>query len=92
MTRSELISQLASAYPHLYQRDIERVVEILLGEISTALEEGRRVEIRGFGSFSIRKRDARTARNPKTGESVKVTERNSIYFRMGKELQERINQ
>lgn len=92
MTRSELISQLASAYPHLYHRDIERVVEILLNEVCDALSEGRRVEIRGFGSFSIRKREPRVARNPKTGESVSVNERHSIYFRMGKELQERINQ
>lgn len=70
---------------------MELLVNTVLGEISTALVDGRRVELRGFGAFSIRKRDARKARNPKTGKEVQIGERMAIYFRTGKELRERIN-
>ena len=91
MTKSELIQRLAKQYPHLYQRDIELLVNTVLGEISTALAEGNRVELRGFGAFSVRKRDARAARNPKNGAIVNIGSRQAIYFRTGKELRERIN-
>lgn len=91
MKKSELVQKLAKRFPHLYQRDVELLVNTLLGEISTALVDGRRVELRGFGAFSIRKRDARKARNPKTGKEVQIGERMAIYFRTGKELRERIN-
>ena len=91
MTKSELIQRLAKRYPHLYQRDIEVLVNTMLGEISGALAEGNRVELRGFGAFSVRQRDARSARNPKNGDIVKIGVRHAIYFRTGKELRERIN-
>lgn len=90
MTKSELIQRLAKRYPHLYQRDIEVLVNTMFGEITKALVEGNRVELRGFGAFSIRERDPRAARNPKNGASVKVGKRRAIYFRTGKELRERI--
>jgi len=92
MTKSELIQRLAQKYPQLYQRDIEVLVNTVLGEISKALAEGSRVELRGFGAFSIRVREPRAARNPKNGEIVNITERRAIYFRTGKELRDRINQ
>jgi len=91
MTKSELIARLARKFPNLFQREVELVVELILGEISQSLISGGRVELRGFGAFSVRKRDARTARNPKNGDEVKIGERNAIYFRTGKELRERIN-
>lgn len=91
MTKSELVLKMAKRYPHLYQRDIETLVNTVLGSISDALVEGGRVELRGFGAFSIRKRDARKARNPKNGAEVQIGERYAIYFRTGKELRERIN-
>ncbi len=91
MTKSELILRLSKRFPHLYQRDIERIVATVLGEISSTLKGGGRVELRGFGAFSIRKRDARKARNPKNGQEVQIGERFAIYFRTGKELREKIN-
>lgn len=91
MTKSELIQRLSQKYPHLYQRDIEVLVNTILNEISGALAEGSRVELRGFGAFSVRERDPRTARNPKNGEVVTIGTRHAIYFRTGKELRERIN-
>lgn len=91
MTKSELIQRLSAKYPHLYQRDIEVLVGTILNEISTALAQGNRVELRGFGAFSVRKRDPRVARNPKNGELVNIGQRHAIYFRTGKELRERIN-
>lgn len=91
MTKSDLIQRLAKKYPHLYLRDIEKLVNTVFGEIGTALCDGRRVELRGFGAFSVRERTARTARNPRTGEKVSVGTRFSPYFRMGKELRERLN-
>lgn len=91
MKKSELVQKLAKRFPHLYQRDVELLVNTVLGEIASALVTGRRVELRGFGAFSIRKREARKARNPKTGNEVLIGERNAIYFRTGKELRERIN-
>jgi integration host factor subunit beta len=90
MTKSELIQRLAKRYPHLYQRDIEVLVNTMFDEITGALASGNRVELRGFGAFSVRKREARAARNPKNGTMVDVGERHAIYFRTGKELRERI--
>jgi len=91
MTKSELIAMLSKKYPDFYQRDIEKIVNSILGEIVASLKSGGRVELRGFGAFSVRKREARVARNPKNGKEVKVGERYAIYFRTGKELREKIN-
>jgi integration host factor subunit beta len=91
MTKSELILRLSKKYPHLYQRDIETLVNTVFDNISDTLIDGGRVELRGFGAFSVRKREARKARNPKNGQEVYIGERFAIYFRTGKELRERIN-
>lgn len=91
MTKSELILRLTKRYPHLYQRDIETLVNTVLDGIADALVAGDRVELRGFGAFSIRKREARKARNPKNGAEVFIGERHAIYFRTGKELRDRVN-
>ena len=90
MTKSELIQRLAKRYPRLMQKDIEQLVNTFLSEISDALCSAGRVELRGFGAFSVRKREPRKARNPKNGAEVKVGTRHSIYFRTGKELREEI--
>jgi len=90
MTKSELIQRLAKRFPKLMQREIEQLVNTFLGEISNALCSDGRVELRGFGAFSVRKRDPRKARNPKNGAEVKVGTRHSIYFRTGKELRDQI--
>lgn len=90
MTKSELIQRLSKRYPHLYQRDIEVLVNTMFEEITNALGAGNRVELRGFGAFSVREREARAARNPKNGAMVKVGKRHAIYFRTGKELRERV--
>ncbi|NKD55992.1 integration host factor subunit beta [Haematospirillum sp. H1815] len=91
MTKSELIARLAERNPHLYQRDIERIVSTIFDEISSALANGDRVELRGFGAFSIKKRDARLGRNPRTGASVEVSEKAVPYFKTGKQLRELLN-
>ena len=91
MTKSELITSLSRKFPDLYQRDVEKIVNSILGEIVETLKKGGRVELRGFGAFSVRKRDARTARNPKNGAEVTIGERFAIYFRTGKELREKLN-
>lgn len=91
MTKSELIQRLSKRFPHLFQRDIELLVGTILEEISTSLMHNGRVELRGFGAFSVRKREARVARNPKNGQEVSIGERYAIYFRTGKELRDRIN-
>lgn len=91
MTKSELVQKLAKLYPNLYQRDLEKLVNTILDTISQKLVEGGRVELRGFGAFSVRKREARRARNPKNGKEVMIGERFAIYFRTGKELRERIS-
>lgn len=91
MTKSELIIRLTKRFPHLYHRDIETLVSSVLDGISNSLVEGNRVELRGFGAFSVRKREARKARNPKNGAEVHIGERHAIYFRTGKELRERVN-
>ncbi len=91
MTKSELIMTLAEKNPHLYQRDVERIVATVLEEISAALSRGDRVELRGFGAFSVKRRGPRVGRNPRTGESVNVSEKCVPYFKTGKELRERLN-
>ncbi len=91
MTKSELILRLAEQNPHLYQRDIERIVSTIFDEISAALARGDRVELRGFGAFSVKERAARQGRNPRTGESVSVPEKHIPFFKSGKRLRERVN-
>ncbi|PCI86176.1 MAG: integration host factor subunit beta [Hyphomicrobiales bacterium] len=91
MIKSELIQKLADANPHLYQRDIERIVNKIFDEITEALSRGDRVELRGFGAFSIKHRKARTGRNPRTGEVVQVDEKYVPFFKTGKELRDRLN-
>lgn len=91
MIRSELVSAVAEANPHLTVRDVERVVATIFDSITDALASGRRVELRGFGAFSTRARDARVGRNPRTGEAVPVDAKKVPYFKPGKELRERLN-
>ena len=91
MTKSELINKLSIKNPSLPQPDLERVVNTVFEEITSTLVEGGRVELRGFGAFSVRERAARTGRNPRTGESVEVPSKRVPFFKMGKELKERIN-
>ncbi len=91
MIKSELIQRLSEANPHLYQRDIERIVGTIFDEIAAALQRGDRVELRGFGAFSVKRRPARIGRNPRTGERVDVAEKHVPFFKSGKELRERLN-
>ena len=92
MTKSDLIKRLADANPHLTQRDIEKIVSTVFDEVTEALARRDRVELRGFGAFSVRERDARTGRNPRTGAEVKVPDKVVPYFKTGKELRERLNE
>jgi integration host factor subunit beta len=92
MTKSELILRLAEKNPHLYQRDVERIVSTVFEEISAALANGNRVELRGFGAFSVKNRDARTGRNPRTGETVRVARKSVPFFKVGKDLRIRLNE
>jgi integration host factor subunit beta len=91
MTKSELIQHLADANPHLYQRDVERIVTTIFDEVTTALANGDRVELRGFGAFSIKKRGSRIGRNPRSGEVVNVAAKRLPYFKTGKQLREKLN-
>ncbi|MEI6987309.1 MAG: integration host factor subunit beta [Rhodospirillaceae bacterium] len=91
MTKSELILRLSERNPHLMQRDIEKIVCTIFDGITEALARGDRVELRGFGAFSVKQRDARTGRNPRTGEAVSITEKLIPFFKTGKQLRERIN-
>ncbi len=91
MIKSELIDKLAEANPHLYHRDVERVVNTVLDDITEALARGERVELRGFGAFSVRHRPSRVGRNPRTGDSVAVKEKHVPFFKTGKELRERVD-
>lgn len=91
MTKSELIAKLANENPHLFQRDVERIVTTIFDEITNALAQGDRVELRGFGAFSIKERGSRVGRNPRTGEAVDVGEKFIPYFKTGKQLRERLN-
>lgn len=91
MTKSELIQMLAERNPHLYMRDVEKIVDTIFEEITTALAKGDRVELRGFGAFSVKERESRVGRNPRTGESVKVNAKRLPFFKTGKALRERLN-
>ncbi len=91
MIRSELIQRISEENPHLFQRDVERIVNTVFEEIINAMARGDRVELRGFGAFSVKKRDARTGRNPRTGDSVSVEEKHVPFFKTGKLLRDRLN-
>lgn len=91
MIKSELIQKIADRNPHLYQRDIENIVNTILGEITDALARSDRVELRGFGAFSVKNRQPRLGRNPRTGEKVEVDEKWVPFFKTGKELRDRLN-
>lgn len=91
MIRSELVQKIADDNPHLYQRDVEKIVSTVFEEIIDAISGGSRVELRGFGAFSVKKRDARTGRNPRTGASVQVDEKHVPFFKTGKLLRDRLN-
>ncbi|SUO92570.1 integration host factor subunit beta [Suttonella indologenes] len=92
MTKSELIERLSLKHPQLKAQDVEETIKLIIEKVCQSLEKGDRVEIRGFGSFSLHYREARTGRNPKTGESVKVPAKSIPYFRAGKELRERVDE
>ena len=91
MIKSELINKIADANPHLYHRDVERIVSTIFEEVTGALSRGDRVELRGFGAFSVKQRAARTGRNPRTGDQVEVGAKSIPYFKTGKELRDRLN-
>ena len=91
MIRSELVQKIADENPHLYQKDVERIVGTIFDEIINAMAAGDRVELRGFGAFSVKKRKARLGRNPRTGEAVDVGEKHVAFFKTGKLLRDRLN-
>ncbi len=91
MIKSELVQRIADRNPHLYLRDVEKIVNAILDEITSALARGDRVELRGFGAFSVKHRDARVGRNPRTGAHVSVDEKAVPFFKTGKEMRERLN-
>jgi integration host factor subunit beta len=91
MIKSELMARIAAANPHLYQRDVERIVVTIFEQIACALESGNRVELRGFGAFSVKERPSRTGRNPRTGAAVFVDRKFIPFFKTGKEMRERLN-
>lgn len=92
MIKSELVQRIAERNPHLYVRDVENIVNAILDEITDALARGDRVELRGFGAFSVKRRDARVGRNPRTGAHVAVEQKAVPYFKTGKEMRERLNE
>jgi integration host factor subunit beta len=91
MIKSELVLRLAQRYPHLFHRDVERIVCTVLDEISAALADGKRVELRGFGVFTVKVRSPRAGRNPRTGQAVRIGVKRSPFFRTGKDLRARLN-
>ena len=91
MIKSDLIKRISSQNPHLYDRDVEKVVNAIFDEMVGALRRGDRVELRGFGAFSARLREARQGRNPRTGLGVQVAKKAWPYFRTGKEMRVRLN-
>lgn len=91
MTRSELIEKIANKNPHLMLKDVERIVAVIFDTIIASLAKGERVEFRGFGAFSVRNRNSRIAKNPRTGEQVSVEERKIPHFKIGKQLFELLN-
>lgn len=92
MIRSELIQRIADDNPHLYHRDVERLVNTVFEQIASAMARGDRVELRGFGAFSVKSRDARVGRNPRTGEAVDVEAKHVPFFKTGKGLHDRLNE
>ncbi len=92
MIKSELVQKLADENPNLFHRDVERIVSIVFDEMTDALARGDRVELRGFGAFSVKHRQARIGRNPRSGEAVQIEEKWSPFFKAGKELRDRLNQ
>jgi integration host factor subunit beta len=92
MIKSELVLRVAARNPHLYQRDVETIVAAILDTIGDAMSRGDRVELRGFGAFSVKTRNARAGRNPRTGEAVAVSEKRIPVFKTGKEMRERLNE
>ncbi|RWL50127.1 MAG: integration host factor subunit beta [Mesorhizobium sp.] len=91
MIKSELVQTISRRNPHLFLRDVENIVGAIFEEIANALADGNRVELRGFGAFSVKNRPARSGRNPRTGENVQVEEKWVPFFKTGKELRERLN-
>jgi len=91
MIRSELIQKIADENPHLYQRDVERIVNTIFSEITDSMADGNRVELRGFGAFSVKKREARTGRNPRTGETINIAASKVPAFKAGKALKDAVN-
>ena len=91
MIKSELVQKIATTNPHLYHRDVERIVNVIFDEIVDALARGDRVELRGFGAFTVKHRAARQGRNPRTGTTVSVSEKFVPFFKTGKELRDRLN-
>jgi integration host factor subunit beta len=91
MTKSELIDKLVEVNSVLSRKESEAIISIVFDSMSEALQSGEKVEIRGFGSFTIRARDAREARNPKSGELVRIPSKKTPFFKTGKELRERVN-
>jgi integration host factor subunit beta len=91
MIKSELVQRMHDKYPHLYHQDLERIVNLVLGEIITAMKDGDRVELRGFGTFTAKSRTARVGRNPRTGTAVDVEAKRLPYFRAGKEQRMMLN-
>jgi len=89
--KSELINRIAAVNPHLFHRDVEKIVNVVLDEIVEAMARGERVELRGFGAFTVKHRAPRTGRNPRTGQAVEVDEKFVPFFKTGKELRERLN-
>lgn len=92
MTKSELVAKLAGLNPQLYLRDVETIVDTIIDQMSDALVRGDRVELRGFGAFSVKEREARMGRNPRTGETVKVAAKRTPAFKAGKALRDKLNQ
>jgi integration host factor subunit beta len=92
MIKSELVQRIADRNPHLYLRDVEKIVNAILDQITAALARGDRVELRGFGAFSVKHREARVGRNPRTGAHVAVDEKVVPFFKTGKEMRERLNE
>ena len=92
MIKSELVEKIAEENPHLLQRDVERIIGTIFEQITIAISSGNRVELRGFGAFSSKRREGRVGRNPRTGESVNVAEKQVPFFKTGKNLRKRLNE
>ena len=91
MIKSELVQKISEENPHLFQRDVERLVNTIFNEITDAMSSGRRIELRGFGAFSVKHRKPRLGRNPRTGRSVQVEEKIVPFFKPGKLMRDKLN-